>query len=79
MTQIFDGIRIIDLTQGVASPLATMIFADYGAEVIGLEPPGGDPRWELPAYMVWNRGKKSVALDWSCAGGRLRHRPDHRG
>jgi crotonobetainyl-CoA:carnitine CoA-transferase CaiB-like acyl-CoA transferase len=64
-TQIFKGIRIVDLTQGMAGPLATMILADYGAEVIRLEPPGGDPRWELPSYLLWNRGKKSVALEWS--------------
>ena len=70
MTQIFEGLRIIDLTQGMAGPLATMILADYGAEVIRLEPPGGDPWWELPAYRLWNRGKKSVALDWSSALGR---------
>jgi crotonobetainyl-CoA:carnitine CoA-transferase CaiB-like acyl-CoA transferase len=70
VTQIFEGIRIIDLTQGMAGPLTTMILADYGAEVIRLEPPGGDPWWGLPAYMVWNRGKKSVALDWSAEEGR---------
>ena len=64
MTQIFEHIRVIDLTQGMAGPVATMILADYGAEVIRLEPPGGDPMWNRPAYMVWNRGKKSVELDW---------------
>lgn len=70
MPQIFEGIRIIDLTQGMAGPLTTMIFADYGAEVIRLEPPGGDPWWDVPAYMVWNRGKKSVELDWGSQAGR---------
>jgi crotonobetainyl-CoA:carnitine CoA-transferase CaiB-like acyl-CoA transferase len=34
VTQIFERIRIIDLSQGMAGPMATMIFADYGAEVI---------------------------------------------
>jgi crotonobetainyl-CoA:carnitine CoA-transferase CaiB-like acyl-CoA transferase len=68
--QIFERIRIIDMTQGMAGPLATMILADYGAEVIRLEPPGGDPMWSRPAYMVWNRGKKSVELDWSSEEGR---------
>ncbi|TAL02236.1 MAG: CoA transferase [Rhodospirillaceae bacterium] len=70
MTPIFEHLRIIDLTQGMAGPLATMILADYGADVIRLEPPGGDPMWAHPAYMVWNRGKKSVALDWSSQVGR---------
>lgn len=63
MTQIFAGIRIVDLTQGMAGSLTTMIFADYGAEVIRLEPPGGDPMWAHPAYLLWQRGKKSVTLD----------------
>jgi crotonobetainyl-CoA:carnitine CoA-transferase CaiB-like acyl-CoA transferase len=70
MTQTFQGIRVIDLTQGMAGPLTTMILADFGADVIRLEPPGGDPWWDLPAYMLWNRGKKSVAVDWSSAKGR---------
>ena len=68
--QIFAGIRIIDLTQGMAGPLATMILADYGADVIRLEPPGGDPQWVRPCYLLWNRGKRSVAPDWSTAAGR---------
>src|SRR5579871_1537845 len=54
----------------MAGPLVTMILADYGAEVIRLEPPGGDPMWDHPAYMVWNRGKKSVQLDWTSDEGR---------
>lgn len=74
MAQIFEHIRIIDLTQGMAGPLATMILADYGAEVIRLEPPGGDPWWDHPAYRMWNRGKKSVALDWSSDAGRTKAR-----
>ena len=70
MRQIFEGVRIIDLTQGMAGALATMILADYGAEVIRLEPSGGDPWWEAPAYLLWNRGKKSVEVDWSSDAGR---------
>jgi crotonobetainyl-CoA:carnitine CoA-transferase CaiB-like acyl-CoA transferase len=63
MTQALEGIRLLDFTGGMAGPLATMIFADYGAEVIRVEPPGGDPMWSHPAYLVWNRGKKSIDLD----------------
>jgi len=70
MPQIFEGIRVIDLTQGMSGPMVTMILADYGAEVIRLEPPGGDPMWEHPAYLLWQRGKKSVALDWNSTEGR---------
>ena len=40
-----------------------MLLADYGAEVLKLQNPSGDPLESSPAYCVWNRGKKSVALD----------------
>jgi crotonobetainyl-CoA:carnitine CoA-transferase CaiB-like acyl-CoA transferase len=70
MTEIFSGLRIIDLTQGMAGPLVTMILADYGAEVIRLEPPGGDPMWDHPAYLLWQRGKQSVAIEWDSEQGR---------
>lgn len=67
---IFETIRVIDLTQGMAGPLVSMILADYGADVIRIEPPGGDPMWEHPAYRLWNRGKKSVAIEWEKPAGR---------
>src|SRR5580658_5969692 len=60
-----EGLRVVDLTQGMAGPLAAMILADFGAEVVRVEPPGGDPMWSRPAYLLWNRGKKSVELSWS--------------
>jgi crotonobetainyl-CoA:carnitine CoA-transferase CaiB-like acyl-CoA transferase len=69
-SQIFESMRVIDLTQGMAGSLTTMILADYGADVIRLEPPGGDPMWEHPAYLLWNRGKRSVEVDWSSEVGR---------
>src|ERR1700737_2997816 len=63
MTETFQGIRILDFTQGMAGSLATMIFADYGAEVIRIEPSAGDPWWSHPAYLLWQRGKQSIDLD----------------
>src|SRR6195952_3004929 len=71
VSEIFAGIRVVDLTQGMAGSLVTMILADYGADVIRLEPPGGDPMWEHPAYLLWQRGKKSVEADWDSAEGRV--------
>src|SRR5262249_5398012 len=58
-----DGLRVLDFSQGVSGAMATMILADYGAEVIRVEPPEGDPGWDDPAYLLLNRGKKSITLD----------------
>jgi crotonobetainyl-CoA:carnitine CoA-transferase CaiB-like acyl-CoA transferase len=57
------GLRVLDLSQGLAGPLATMILADFGADVIRVEPAGGDPGWEEPAYLLLQRGKRSIDLD----------------
>jgi crotonobetainyl-CoA:carnitine CoA-transferase CaiB-like acyl-CoA transferase len=72
MATALDGLRVLDLTTGMAGALATMILADYGADVIRIEPPGGDPLWEHPAYLLWHRGKKSVAIDVTSGAGRRR-------
>ena len=53
----------------MAGPLATMILADYGADVIRVEPPEGDPGWDEPNALLLNRGKKSIGLDLDTAAG----------
>jgi crotonobetainyl-CoA:carnitine CoA-transferase CaiB-like acyl-CoA transferase len=67
---IFDGIRVIDFGTGLAPSLATMLLADNGADVIKVEPPGGDPLRATPAWRMWNRGKRSVVLDIGSDEGR---------
>ncbi len=64
------GIRVIDLTTVISGPVCTMLLADQGADVIKIEPPGGDIArrtagdGEFTALFVSsNRGKRSVALD----------------
>ncbi len=65
------GIRIIDATAHASGPIATMMLADQGADVIRLEPLSGDPsrhvggmRGGLSAYTAYlNRNKRSMALD----------------
>ena len=79
MTGPLDGIRIIDLTAMISGPLATMILADQGAEVIKIEnPAGGDftrsaanRQGDMSAlYLNNNRNKKSVALNLKEKAGR---------
>ena len=50
--------------------ICTLVMADYGAEVIKIEPPGGDPFRFQPAWISWNRGKKGVVLDLETPEGR---------
>ena len=56
-------IRVIDLTNGPVGGVATMILADFGADVIKVERPGGDPFRFLTNAPMWLRGKRSVELD----------------
>jgi len=63
MTGVLDGVRVIDLSGGIAGPVATMLLADHGAEVTKIEPPEGDPFRSLSGYRVWGRGKRSAVLD----------------
>ncbi len=75
MTGPLDGFKILDLTQVVSGPLATMLLADQGAEVLKVEPVEGlGDMTRLPSfdkggigafYMNNNRGKHSLSLDLS--------------
>ena len=62
MAGALEHIRVIDFGQYISGPLAGMLLADQGADVVRVDPPGG-PRWETPANSTWNRGKKSITLD----------------
>ena len=53
----YQGLRVLDFSQGVAGPMATMLLGDFGAEVIKVEPPGGDRLKAHPGYHAWNRNK----------------------
>ncbi len=70
----FDGIRILDCSQGLSGPMAAMLLADFGAEVLKIEPPGGDRARDIPGYVAWNRNKYRLTLD--LADPEARHRFD---
>ena len=62
--QVLSGLRVVEIGQYVAAPLAATIFADLGAHVVKVERPGGDPLRADPArFAAWNRGKETVELD----------------
>src|SRR6266849_1565164 len=76
-------IRIIDLTQMLSGPYGTMMLADHGADVIKIEPPGGDMVRPVGPYrdgdtkkvlggyfQSINRNKRSVCLDLKKPEGR---------
>lgn len=67
------GVRVLDLTRHMTGPYATVLLSDYGADVIKVESvPHGDPSRrtgtafqgdESGLFLIWNRGKRSIALD----------------
>jgi crotonobetainyl-CoA:carnitine CoA-transferase CaiB-like acyl-CoA transferase len=73
------GVRVVDLTRILSGPFCTLLLGDMGAEVIKVEPPGGDPlrgqgasveglSWYFAAF---NRNKRSVLLNLRRASGRV--------
>jgi crotonobetainyl-CoA:carnitine CoA-transferase CaiB-like acyl-CoA transferase len=62
MTGALDGINVVDFGQYIAGPLAAVMLADQGAEVIHVDPPGGS-RWKHPSDAFFNRGKQRITLD----------------
>ena len=85
MSRFLDGIRVIDAASFIAGPVATTVMADFGADVVKIEPPGGDTyRTRGPGYppspynfpwIVDNRSKRGLALDLRTPDGqRVLHR-----
>jgi crotonobetainyl-CoA:carnitine CoA-transferase CaiB-like acyl-CoA transferase len=64
------GLEVLDLSWGIAGPMATMLLADSGARVTRVEPPAGDPHAEQSGSTVWHRGKRSAQLDLRTEAGR---------
>lgn len=65
----YTGVRIADFSQGCAGPMAAMLLGDFDAEVIKVEPPGGERAKDHPGYLAWNRNKQVVTLDLTTADG----------
>ena len=68
---LLQGVRILDLSIWRPGPYATQLLADLGADVLKLEPPGGDPMRVFPQlFSTLNANKRSIVLDL--------HDPDQR-
>ena len=79
MPGALDGIKILDITNYIAGPFATMLLADLGAEVYKIETPGGgdpfrtwdkEPKDYSPSFCGVNRNKKSLTLDMKTPEGK---------
>jgi len=70
MSGALEGVRVLDLSWGIAGPMAVLLLAEQGADVIKVEPPEGDPFRAQGGYHVWNRSRRSVTLDLNTPDGR---------
>jgi formyl-CoA transferase len=78
-SRLLEGIRVLDAASFIAGPVATTVMADFGADVIKIEPPGGDTyRMRNTGYppspynfpwIVDNRNKRAIAIDLRTADG----------
>ena len=57
------GLRVVDLSVTVPSAYTSMVFADFGADVVQIEPPGGARLRQHPSWPFWMRGKQSIVLN----------------
>jgi crotonobetainyl-CoA:carnitine CoA-transferase CaiB-like acyl-CoA transferase len=60
---ILAGVRIVDVSDGIAGPVATLILAEAGADVVAVEPPGGAANRAATGFHTWMRSKRSMVLD----------------
>jgi crotonobetainyl-CoA:carnitine CoA-transferase CaiB-like acyl-CoA transferase len=77
--QPLEGLRVLELAEGVAGPYASKLFADLGADVVKLEPPGGDrsrrfsvvdaPGGMSSAFIHLNTNKRSMVADLTTPAG----------
>jgi crotonobetainyl-CoA:carnitine CoA-transferase CaiB-like acyl-CoA transferase len=58
------GLSVVDLSNTLTSAHVSGFLADFGADVVDVEPPGGSPLRTQPAFPFWGRGKQSIVLDF---------------
>ena len=79
MGKPLEGVRVVDLSQLTSGPLATMVLAEQGADVVKVEPPGLGDLFRLSAFsrggfsallLNHNRGKRGICVNTSTDEGR---------
>src|SRR5919108_3784289 len=79
MSDVLEGIRVLDFGRYIAGPYCAALLADLGADVIRVERRGGgEDRWVAPVagdgagamYLVMNRNKRAMTLDPAAPDGR---------
>ena len=76
--KVLDGVRVLELSQYIAGPICGCILADHGAEVVKVEPPGGEASRQLGPFVndesiyfaVFNRNKLGITVDLQKPEGR---------
>ena len=80
MTGLLEGVRVIDLSRVLAGPFAAQVLAEMGADVIKVEPPGGESARGVGPFIdgrslyfaSLNTGKRGVVLDLTTSAGARR-------
>lgn len=71
MRRHLEGLRVLDLTIWRPGPYTTQLLAEQGADVLKVEPPGGDPMRSMPdLFDILGAGKRSIVLDLKSDEGR---------
>ncbi|MGW1029454.1 CoA transferase [Streptomyces sp. NPDC002577] len=67
--RLLSGVRVLDLSAYLAGPVAPLVLAELGADVVKVEPPTGDVHRSMePMFAAGQRGKRAVALDLKAPG-----------
>ena len=68
---MLDGLRIVEIGEGMAVQVAGLMLGELGGDVLKIEQPGGDPSRGTAPFANWNRGKRSLELDPQTEAGRV--------
>ena len=69
-TRALSGTRVVEIASGMAGELAGLVLAQYGADVLKIERPGGARSRRRDGFALWNAGKRNLDLDLTAAAGR---------